>query len=343
MPDESMRRNRRAGPKGRGRGRRPLVLAALIGAAALVLLLVVSPRSGDGPGRPASGQSGSRSASAPPQRPLRLTAQVSPVRLPTALSGEAVVPRGAGLLSIGGLDSAGVSTSSILEFTPGTATIRGAGSLSEPLHDAASAAADGSVLVFGGGSATTIDGVERLTPGRGGEIVGHLPQARSDLSALTVRGMALVLGGYDGVGPVGSVLETRDGRNFTTIAQLPVAVRYASVAARGNTVFVIGGSLPTEPTVPTSKPSIFPQERPRLQDVSRLGSRTLPQSSFAVASFFSAGAVPAELPIRSCGSTRPAAGRRTWAGCRTRYKTPRREWWRARGTCSAASTPVGYP
>ena len=129
MPDESMRRNRRAGPKGRGRGRRPLVLEALTGTAALVLLLVVSPRSGDGPGRPAGGQSGSRSASAPPQRPLRLTAQVSPVRLPAALSGEAVVPRGPGLLSVGGLDSAGVSTSSILEFTPGTATIRGAGSL----------------------------------------------------------------------------------------------------------------------------------------------------------------------------------------------------------------------
>ena len=43
--------------------------------------------------------------------------------------------------------------------------------------------------------------------------------------------------------PLGSVLETRDGRSFIAIAQLPVPVRYTSVAERGRTVFVIGGEL----------------------------------------------------------------------------------------------------
>ncbi len=265
------------------------------------------------------------------------------MRLPTALSGEAVVPRGAGLLSIGGLDSAGVSTSSVLEFTPGTATIRGAGSLSEPLHDAASAAADGSVLVFGGGSATTIDGVERLTPGRGGEIVGHLPQARSDLSALTVRGMALVLGGYDGVGPVGSVLETRDGRNFTTIAQLPVAVRYASVAARGNTVFVIGGELADG--TDSADVQAVDLSSGKASIVGRLPAGLSHASAIELRGrVFLLGGRRAGRTTDQVLRFDPASGRAKNVGrLPSRYKTPRREWWRARGTCSAASTPGGYP
>ncbi len=163
--------------------------------------------------------------------------------LPAPVSGEAVAARGSSLLVIGGLDSGGVSTSSVLELDPGAGTIRSAGSLAEPVHDAASAVADAGALVFGGGSAATIDRVEHLIGGRTAQIVGQLPGARSDLSAITVAGSVFVLGGYDGAAPVSPVLETHDGRGFTTVANLPVPVRYASVTARGQTLFVLGGEL----------------------------------------------------------------------------------------------------
>ena len=39
------------------------------------------------------------------------------------------------------------------------------------------------------------------------------------------------------------MLRTRDGRSFTTIAELPVPVRYASVVSRGGTAYVLGGEL----------------------------------------------------------------------------------------------------
>ncbi len=245
LPSEGPRRRYRwADAKGNLRRRRLLALVALLGAGAM-LIVVVSSGSGGGSGSEPAAATGSGAAqsSRAPKPHLRLIARASPAELPAPISGETIVSRPAGLVVIGGLDSAAVSTSSVLEFEPGSGTIRSPGSLSQPLHDAASAAVNGGVLIFGGGSATTIDEVERLAPGRAGEVIGRMPQTRSDLSALTVGGSAIVLGGYDGVRPVGSVLETEDGRSFNTLARLPVAVRYASVAARGKTVYVLGGEL----------------------------------------------------------------------------------------------------
>jgi N-acetylneuraminic acid mutarotase len=52
---------------------------------------------------------------------------------------------------------------------------------------------------------------------------------------------AIVLGGYTGTSLPTSVLATSDGSAFRTVAELPVPVRYAGVAAIGNVVYVIGG------------------------------------------------------------------------------------------------------
>lgn len=220
-------------------------MAAALACTAVLTIVIISSGSGDGSGsKPAAANgSGPKPPSAPAGGPLRLTFRESQLRLPAPVSGEVVTSQSSSLLVIGGLDGRDVSTSSVLRFDPRAGTIASAGSLSQPLHDAAATAIAGGVLVFGGGSATTIDEVERLAPGRAGEVVGHLPQSRSDLTALTVGGSAVVLGGYDGAGPVSPVLETRDGRSFTTVANLPVAVRYASVTARGQTIFVLGGEL----------------------------------------------------------------------------------------------------
>ncbi len=224
--------------------RRLLIPGALLGAA-VVLTVVTASLPGGGSGSPSDTATGSRRGQprGSQEHPLRLTALAFPTRLQAPTSGETVVARPDGLLVIGGLDGAGASTSSVLDFDPATGTTRSAGSLSQPLHDAAATAVRGGVLVFGGGSTTTLDEVERLAPGRAGQIVGHLPQTRSDLSTLTVGETAVLLGGYDGARPLGSVLETQDGRSFTTLAHLRVPVRYASVAARGDHLFVLGGEL----------------------------------------------------------------------------------------------------
>jgi Kelch motif len=175
--------------------------------------------------------------------PLRLQFDTSPDRLLAPLSGEGAVSQGGRVLLIGGVDSSDVSTSSVLGFDPSSGRAAPAGSLSQPLHDAAAAALPAGTLVFGGGSAVTTDEVQRLRPGATGVVVGHLPSPSSDLSAVRVGADVVLLGGYDGAQPLDAVLRTADGNSFTTVARLPVAVRYASVATDGRRVFVLGGEL----------------------------------------------------------------------------------------------------
>ena len=193
-----------------------------------------------------SGGSGGTASSAPKEeapsaRPLRLRVESSPHRLPAPVSGEAVAAQGKSLLVIGGLDRSDVSIDSIVRLDGESGATGSAGTLSQPLHDAAATALPGGVLVFGGGSTTTIAEVERLVPGGAGEVVGELPVARSDLSAVTVGGRAYVLGGYDGQETVGAILRTSDGAKLETVAQLPVPVRYAAVATAGRRIYAFGG------------------------------------------------------------------------------------------------------
>jgi hypothetical protein len=168
---------------------------------------------------------------------------MSPDHLAAPLSGEVAISHGGRVLIIGGVDSNDVSTSSVFRFDPPTGTMTPAGELSRPLHDAAAAVLSSGTLVFGGGSAATTDEVEMLRSGATGTVVGHLPNPTSDLSAVRAGSYAVVLGGYDGVQPLDSVLRTTDGISFTTVARLPVAVRYASLATDGGRIYVLGGEL----------------------------------------------------------------------------------------------------
>ena len=211
-------------------------------ATAAVGLVAIAILGGCGSSGPSSGTASSPNKEEPPApRPLKLRVETSPHRLPAPVSGEAVVPEAKGLLVIGGLDRSGASIDSVLRLDGESGSTSTAGTLSQPLHDAAAAALPGGVLVFGGGSTTTIADVERLVPGQAGEVVGRLPVARSDLSAVTVGDRAYVLGGYDGRETVGAILQTSDGTKIKTIARLPVPVRYPAVVARGSKVYAFGG------------------------------------------------------------------------------------------------------
>ena len=184
-------------------------------------------------------RSAQRSKARPPAPKLRVKA--SPARLPAPVSGETVVSEGKSLLVIGGLKEGDVSIASIVRLDPKSGSSGSAGALSQPLHDAAATKTAAGTLVFGGGSAATIDQVERLVPGATGEVIGRLPVPRSDLSAVSVGACAYVLAGYDGQGTVGPILKTRDGTSFKELAKMPVPVRYAAVVPRGQMIYSFGG------------------------------------------------------------------------------------------------------
>ncbi len=285
-----------------------------------------------------SGSSGDTASSAPKEeapsaRPLRLRVESSPHRLPAPVSGEAVAAQGKSLLVIGGLDRSDVSIDSIVRLDGESGSTGSAGTLSQPLHDAAATALPGGVLVFGGGSTTTIADVERVVPGAAGEVVGELPVARSDLSAVTVGGRAYVLGGYDGQETVGAILRTSDGAKLETVAQLPVPVRYAGgghprpadlrVRRRGIQRRRLGGD-----------PDAGHRHGPRLGRSAGFPARspTPRRSSSEGGSTSSAAGSTARRRTRSCASTPPAAPPRRPAGCRPRFRTP------PRGSPAASAT-----
>jgi outer membrane protein assembly factor BamB len=175
-----------------------------------------------------------------------LVPSLSPKSLPAPISGETAVILPGGTLIIGGLDASEASVSGVFRLDQ-TAKLRPAGSLSGPLHDAAATTLGDKVLVLGGGTETSTDTVQALpvSAAAGGSataaVVGHLPAARSDLSAVTIGSKAYVLGGYDGTTPDPAVLATADGSSFEQVAELKVPARYIATAAIGDRIFAFGG------------------------------------------------------------------------------------------------------
>src|SRR5205809_1082662 len=106
---------------------------------------------GGGGGDSSNPHASSRSTSHVPT----LVARLTPWRLPGPVSGEVVLSARGRLLLIGGLDSAGASTSGVSSIDPDTGEARPVGTLAMPLHDAAGALLHRRVFVFGGGDIAT--------------------------------------------------------------------------------------------------------------------------------------------------------------------------------------------
>ncbi|HEY2308294.1 MAG TPA: hypothetical protein VGI05_20670, partial [Streptosporangiaceae bacterium] len=179
-----------------------------------------------------------------------------PWHLTVPISREAAVAGpGNRLIIMGGLTAGGASASGIYAVRTATGAARYLGALSAPRHDAAAAVIGGHTLIFGGGSQVSIATVQSFVlPGQGAHApattattVGSLPMPRSDVAGVTIGRTAYLAGGYDGSRPDAAVLATTNGRNFTTVARLPVPVRYPAVAALAGQVFVFGGQAVTGP------------------------------------------------------------------------------------------------
>jgi DNA-binding beta-propeller fold protein YncE len=159
-----------------------------------------------------------------------------------------VLADGARLVIAGGLTPQSASSDAVTTLDPVTGATRSGGRLASPTHDAAGAMLGGRPYVFGGGSATSVATVQAVTRGQVAAIAGQLPAVRSDVSGVTVGSAAYLVGGYDGTTYSPGVLATTDGQHFRTAARLPVAVRYAAVAALGPHIWVFGGETASGPT-----------------------------------------------------------------------------------------------
>ncbi len=160
--------------------KRRLVLAGVV---ALVVTVAVFARlilQGGGPSAPAV------VISPPSTTQLKLVAKRAPRPLPAPVSGESVTATAGAIYVMGGLDGAEQLAGGIFRLDPHTARLSAAGNLTGPIHDAASTALAGRVLVIGGGTSTSTAAVQGFTPGQDARPVGRLPTARSDLAAVTL-------------------------------------------------------------------------------------------------------------------------------------------------------------
>ncbi|MEI6664489.1 MAG: hypothetical protein WCL20_09360, partial [Actinomycetes bacterium] len=173
------------------------------------------------------------------QQPLLIARQTGSLPAPVQLPGVAVTGAGS-LLAIGGLDSADSSVSAIVSVTGASA--RNAGSLPSAFHDAAASAIGSTAFVFGGGEGgATRAQILRISNGSTSE-VGQLPSGSSDSEAATIAGTIYIVGGYDGSNGLSTIVGYRPGSAARVVAHLPVALRYASVAAVGGKLMIAGGS-----------------------------------------------------------------------------------------------------
>jgi len=230
-----------------------------------------------------------------------IEAGIEPWQLDSAQSRQSVVANGTGLTVIGGVIPSGASLSTVATVAPSGGAIAPAGALADPVHDAGSATLGRNTYVFGGGSPNTVATVQSVAapsippaPGGVGTVVGHLPQPRSDLVVATIPGgghaptTAYLVGGYDGTNYLPGVLATTDGTHFTTVAHLPVPVRYPAVVADGGAIYAFGGQTASSGSQATATSDIQKID-PATGSAAVVGH--LPQALYGAAAFVIDGAI----------------------------------------------------
>jgi len=211
----------------------------------IATIVVVTHQGGHHPKVTARAGAGATSTTAPTTSPppTGLHAVMAGWQLPAARSRAVAIVQSQAVLVLGGLDATSRSTRGVTQIDLASGAAQTLGALGAPAHDSAGAMLGPSILMFGGGEATTIATVQSYTAPGPGHIVGALPQARSDLVAVGVGDRAIVLGGFDGVRATRDILATTDGIHFQVIGQLPEGVRYAASALDGTTLYLFGGEL----------------------------------------------------------------------------------------------------
>jgi len=170
-----------------------------------------------------------------------VTATTLATHLPGGLSRAVAIEIGGRIMVYGGFTDSGSTTDAILRVDPSAARVEPSGHLVVRVHDAAGVALGDRTLIFGGGSAAPSSVVQEVDSSGAARVIGKMPSARADLSAVTVGNAAIVIGGAASGVLDRRVLETEDGIHFRTVATLASGVRYAAVAQSGGRIYLIGG------------------------------------------------------------------------------------------------------
>ena len=125
---------------------------------------------------------------------------------------------------------------------------RGAGSLSEPLQDAAVASVGGKLVVLGGlNAADTSTADVRTVAGRRVRTIGRLPGAFHDGAAVGIGSSVYELGGGDGVRQLDQILKVNPGTGTAErVGSLPAPSSDHSAALVRGTAYVVGGYTGTK-------------------------------------------------------------------------------------------------
>ena len=162
--------------------------------------------------------------------------------LPAGIQDAAASPWRGGVLLVGGLTPADVSSPAVVLVRSGRAVA--SGQLPQAVHDAAAVPLRGAVYFFGGGDGVAQhDEIQRVAPGRA-ITVAHLPAPSSDQAAAALGGTAYVVGGFTGTRWLDTIVAWRPGSTARVVGRLPTPLRYAAVAAVDGVVVVAGGSTP---------------------------------------------------------------------------------------------------
>jgi outer membrane protein assembly factor BamB len=192
--------------------------------------------------------------------------------LPAALAKSAAVALPGGRLLVLG----GTGSDAILAGTP--ARLRVIGHLPAATHDAAAVLSGRSAVLYGGGEAVSQPMVLRINSASGRVRTLHpLDEPLSDLGAARVEGKTYLVGGYTGAKYASAILRVGRRNRTTTVARLPVGVRYAGVASLGGKIFIAGGL-----TASGESRAVYVFD-PRASTVQRVATLPAPEAHAALA------------------------------------------------------------
>ncbi len=165
-----------------------------------------------------------------------------PWHLTTALSRMVVFTNNNQAIVAGGLTAQGTTNNVYsLDITNGNQTVTS--HLTENVHDASGSVINGNMEIFGGGSSNSSSSVQTLSSISSipSSITSHLPQLRSDSTAITINKTTFIIGGYNGTQADSQILTTTDGKTFSDFGALPIPVRYTTATYINGLIYVFGG------------------------------------------------------------------------------------------------------
>jgi hypothetical protein len=217
------------------RRRRTFAASALL---VIVLIIVIATSIGGGGGSklPPNQSTGSTGTTILPQSPAPLTyKRISSLTEPVRATATAPVP--------------GRDAFSLL-----------VGILPVSLFAAAAVTIGDREYIFGGATGSAVSptpelGILRYDPLSSNSTVpeiAHLPSLNYGLAAAAIGSTVYIVGGYNGKTTLDTIVAWRPGGTATVVASLPVALRYAAVAAVDGRIVIAGGLLANNTTASRS-------------------------------------------------------------------------------------------